>query len=132
GVFGRLEARIDLGPYAAAARGFASSGSALSAYVEQAGVFGPARIVSVYDEDRGVVETKATDRGFRWENHSVAGIEIAADLYFNTIPLRVTLGGAMRLPHDADAGEREYRIYLSLGGLAVDEVDDAPRRSLLR
>ncbi|MFP4151324.1 MAG: TolB family protein [Alkalispirochaeta sp.] len=132
GVFGRLEARIDLGPYAAAARGVASSGSALSAYVEQAGVFGPARIVSVYDEDRGVVETKATDPGFRWENHSVAGVEIAADLYFNTIPLRVTLGGAMRLPHDADAGEREYRIYLSLGGLAVDEVDDAPRRSLLR
>jgi hypothetical protein len=132
GALGRLEARIDLGPYATAARGFASSGGAVTAYIEQAGVFGPARVVSDYDEDRGVLNTRDTSGAFRWENHSVAGIEIASDLYFNMVPLRVTLGGAMRLPHGGDAGEREIQVYLNLGGFAVDQVEDAPGRVLLR
>jgi len=132
GVFGRLEARVDLGPYAAAARGFASSGGAVTAYIEQAGVFGPARIVSDYDEDRGVVETRDSGGAFRWENHSVAGVEIASDLYFNMIPLRVTAGGAVRLPHDGAAGDREVLFYLNLGGFAVDQVEDAPGSRLIR
>ncbi|MDA3947996.1 MAG: hypothetical protein PF508_02120, partial [Spirochaeta sp.] len=95
----------DLGPVDAAARGVATSGGAVTLYAEQLVAPGGGT---------GMVEL---------DNHTVVGTELAADLYFNTIPLRLTGGVAIRLPHNR-GGAQEMLVYLNLGGLAAEQVSN--------
>jgi hypothetical protein len=118
-LLGRLTVSMDLGPYDAAWRGLAGSGSALTAYLEQLAL--PGR--GVFSTDEG---TEPLDGFLTPDNHTVAGAELATDIYFNTIPLRLTGGVALRLPHTADAGGRDVQFYISLGGSAVDQVSILP------
>ncbi|HKK48730.1 MAG TPA: hypothetical protein VJ932_06505, partial [Alkalispirochaeta sp.] len=61
---------------------------------------------------------------FTSENYTVAGAELQLHGQFNLIPLEVTTGVAIRLPHGVDAGSRRVQFYFNLGGAAVDQVSD--------
>ncbi len=61
------------------------------------------------------------------DNHAVAGLDALWGLRFNMVPLSVTSGVALRLPHDADAGAREVQIYIRIGGEATQFIPGEAR-----
>ena len=61
------------------------------------------------------------------DNYSVAGAQLTADVRFNLIPLQISAGAAVRLPHADTAGSRRVQFFVRLGGLAVDAVGTGRR-----
>ncbi len=106
---------VDLGPYDGAWRGLASSGSALSLFVQQPG--GVGRINSTTESGEEI-----TDSLFTPDNFTVFGAELAGDLYFNTIRLRLSGGVSLRLPHTGEADQRKVRYYINLLGGATERI----------
>ncbi|TVR68560.1 MAG: hypothetical protein EA427_10110 [Spirochaetaceae bacterium] len=90
---GRIEIRVPLGLHDAAWRGFATTGSGIGVYLEQA--------VAGMD-------------------YAVTGMEVTMDLFFNMVPLRMTGGAALRVPHPGSAVEEDWLLYLRLGGPGAD------------
>mgnify|MGYP006276631845 CR=1 FL=1 len=95
---GRLSLDLALWPLDAAWRGAAVQQLALALYGEQA-LSGSGKI----------------------DNYTVAGAEIVSALQFNIVPLTLTAGVALRIPHGGEA--YEYQFYLRLGGTAVEQVE---------
>jgi hypothetical protein len=118
-LLGRLSFSLDMGPYDVAWRGLAGSGSALTLYLEQLAALGDAHTTNGDT-------TTTRNNPIIPDNHSVAGFEVAADIYFNTIPLRLTGGIAMRLPHTTDAGPHDVQFYLTLGGITTQYLPALP------
>ena len=104
-LLGRGGISLDLGPVDAAARGFATSGSAVTLYAEQ------------------LVAPGAGQATLELDNHTVLGTELAADLFFNTIPLRLTGGDcATRDTSFGTAAARKRSSIFNLGGLAAEQI----------
>ena len=95
GWLGSAALRMPLGIYDAAWRGFASTGTGLSIYVEQGGAF-----------NGGTMEATAS---------TVVGSELSVDLFFNMLPFRLTGGTAFRLPHPSSVTDPGWKVYLALG-----------------
>lgn len=95
GWLGSAALRMPLGIYDAAWRGFASTGTGVSLYVEQGGAF-----------DGTTLEPTAS---------TVVGSELSVDLFFNMLPFRLTGGTAFRIPHPSSVTEPAWKVYLALG-----------------
>lgn len=98
-------------------RGFALTSLGVAAYLEQsavlAGLDGPAPAEAELTPVRAYA----------------VGAELNADLWFNSLPLRVSAGAALAVPHPGSEGSPRLTVLLSLGGSGVDRVPNAPRRA---
>jgi hypothetical protein len=93
-LLGRIELRVPLSVHDKAWRGIASTGIGISLYGEQG---------AVLSEKRPVLS-----------DYTVAGTEISVQLFFNTLPFRLTGGAAFQLPHKSSGREPEYLFYGSI------------------
>lgn len=107
-VLARAEILLPLRIADAAWRGIGTMGSGLALYLEQ----GAALSCS------GVSPTAS----------SVVGADFTADVVFNMIPLRLTLGAARRLPHPGSETDEDWTVYFRLGGTTLEWLEAAPWR----
>lgn len=96
---GAMSLGVALPPVDAAWRGVALQQTGLRFYVEQ-----------------------AAGTGLSPDNNSLVGLELSSTLQFNTIPLDLRAGAALRVPHGAEAGAARLSFFLGLGGAALDQV----------
>lgn len=124
-LLGRVAISVDLGPYDAAYRGVGSSASLFSLFVEQAAVPGEATVAD-RPEGQTIGQERSDWRALRSDNYTILGTSLGVDLFFNTIPIRLTGGIALRVPHPGGGGTSAVRFFLNLGGIAADRVSISP------
>ncbi|MEX2445014.1 MAG: hypothetical protein WD492_15540 [Alkalispirochaeta sp.] len=107
---GRVALTVAAPPLDIAWRGLSLQNVGSSLYVSQA---------AGLDDTAGRSAGMAAVAG---DNYSVAGAELTLHGQFNLVPLQLTAGVAVRLPHTDGAGPRRTQFYLNLGGAAVDQV----------
>jgi hypothetical protein len=107
-ILGRLSMTAAAPPLDVAWRGLSLQNMGSRVYVSQA-----AAVVG----STGSVGANASS-----DNYTVAGAELQFRGKFNLVPLQVTAGVAVRLPHGDNAGPRRTQFYVNLGGAAVDQV----------
>lgn len=122
GWLGRMELRMPLGIHDAARRGVAVTGSGLALYLEQGGAVTGGELSGSNPGDDS--SSGNDDPTLVPADFAVAGAEFALDLFFNMIPLRVTTGTAVRLPHPGSSVNRDWLFYLRLGGPVAEVVGD--------
>ena len=100
-------------------RGMSLQNAGSTAYVSQAAA-----------SQTGLSQAAGGSPAITADNYTVAGAELTLQVKFNLLPLNITAGVAVRLPHGEDAGARRTQFYVNLGGAAVDQVSvrwqDAP------
>lgn len=79
------------------------------------------RGVALQTSGLSVYGSQAIDGNGRWDNNTVVGASYTADLRFNIVPLRLTAGAAVRLPH-YPGGDPALQAYLRFGGIAAEAV----------
>ncbi|MFO8042518.1 MAG: hypothetical protein R6U25_04880, partial [Alkalispirochaeta sp.] len=110
-VLGRIALTAAARPLDLAWRGVSLQNLGSTVYVSQAAASQPA-----LSQPAGGSPAITTD------NYTVAGAELTFHGQFNLVPLQITAGVAMRLPHGEDAGTQRTQFYVNLGGAAVDQV----------
>ena len=113
-LLGNATIGIDLGPYDAAYRSIASTGASLSLFVEQVAVPGKATVADITDGE------DADDQQISWgtlrsDNYTILGTTLSADLFFNWIPIRLTGGISVRVPHLGSEGTPDVQYFFNFG-----------------